>query len=116
MAPLAAGAPSSRSPNTVPLRRNMAQSSGVWFQPASTDSAMQPGMLSSPSGVRCNASVGAIAHLEMGRLVETRTIAGDPVGGPVDHLQEWHVRLTKQVHSLRRVGEQRRRRFLADNR
>src|ERR1700691_2611112 len=101
MAPLATGAPPSRSPNTVPWRKNMAQSSGVWFQPASADRAMQPGMLSSPSGVRCNASVEAIAHLEMGRLVETRTIAGDPVGGPVDHRRERHARIAEQPHPLR---------------
>src|SRR6202050_575959 len=115
MAPLAVETPPSRSPNTVPRRRNTVQSSGVWFHPASAESAMQPGMRSSESGVSCSASVDAIAHLEVGGLVETRTIAGDPVGGPVDHGCERHMRLAEQPHRLRRVGEQRRRRFLADN-
>src|ERR1700683_1767923 len=115
MAPLATGTPPSRSPNTVPWRMNTAQSSGVWFQPASADSAMQPGMSPSASGVRCNNSVEAIARLEMGRLIETRTIAADPVGGPVDHGCERHARIAEKAHCLRRVGEPRLRRLFAND-
>src|ERR1700733_3546716 len=94
---------------------NKAQSSAVWFQPASTDSAMQPPIALSASGLSGNASVDAIADLEMGRLVQARTIVGSPIGGPVDHAGERHARFAEQPHGLRRIGQPCGRRFLTDD-
>ena len=65
-----------------------AQSSGVWFQPASTESAVAPVDVRPDvnlAGAGAAASITAIAHLEVGRLAEARHVARDPVGYPIDH-------------------------------
>src|SRR5262245_4025986 len=88
----------------------MRQSAATWFQPASATSASASGR--SASSIR-PMSEGAIALAIAGRLAEAREIARDPVGGPVDHLRERHLRIAEQPHRLRRVDQPGGPRFLA---
>src|SRR6266699_2325277 len=68
-----------------PCAMNRRQSSAVWFQPTLLESASAPGTSACVSAAWTSASVTPIAHLEFGRLAKARHVAGDPIGGPVEH-------------------------------
>src|SRR5215472_17565639 len=102
------------SPNTVPCRRNKAQSSLIWFQPASDDSATQSAMWASVS-LKLETSVDPIANLEMGRLVQTWAIVRDPVGNPVDHLPGRYPWAAKKASILGCISQQCGWQFITDD-
>src|ERR671917_869181 len=90
------------------------QSSAVWFQPASCDSASaasaSAGCIGRTRGwVTLAASVAPIADLVVGRLVEGRHGAREPVGGPLDHGEERHPWIAELgIHEARIVEPARR--------
>src|SRR6476620_6590117 len=92
-----------------------AQSSAVWFQPAASDRASPPATSPGPSRSIASASEAAIADLELGRLAEARAACAHPRGDPVEHSPERNPRVAEQRRARRRVGKERRRRFLADD-
>src|SRR5690349_13934072 len=91
----------SEMPQPYPMSSIKRQSASFWFQPAARDSAKQPAMCCGPSGC----SVLAVTRLEVGRLAEVRHAARDPVGLPVEHRRERHVRRSKKPLRFARVNE-----------
>src|SRR3990172_3224268 len=80
----------------------MRQSAALWFQPACSTSACAPARSLAPSGASTRLSVLAVTGLEMRFLAQARAAAGNPVGDPVDHPVEGHLRRSEQA--LRRRG------------
>src|SRR5262245_64021805 len=78
------------------------QSAATWFQPASCDNGQSAAAsagfratLSPPAAV----SVSAIAHLIVRRLAVARHAAGEPVGGPIDHVLDRQDRKSTRLNS-----------------
>src|SRR5690349_14012221 len=80
-----------RRPKPRPASSMKRQSATFWFQPASIESGHTASQSPTSIGAITNASVLAIAHLVVRRLVERGHVAGKPVGGPFDHLRERHL-------------------------
>src|SRR5262245_23734207 len=95
---------------------NMRQSAGSWFQLASVTSALTS--LSSegarPDFTASRSSEIAIAGVVMGFFAQARHSAADPIGGPVDELDQWHARIAEQPRRLGRVDEPCFGRFAPD--
>src|SRR5688572_27755202 len=115
MAAVATMRPSSRMMKTWPCSRKTRQSSALWFQPASADSASAPGRPALSRRSISSALIVAIAHLEMRRLAEAASAARHPVGDPVHHAGERNARIAKQARSLGGIVEPGGRRFLANH-
>src|SRR4051812_707531 len=101
-------------PSTVPWLRKNRQSSSVWFQLASSDSARPARASVGPSSTLLPYSVPAIAHLILGRLAEARHCALHPVRGPCDQLIGIDDRQPEQPDCQRGVGQPGRRLLAAD--
>src|SRR6266699_2325280 len=98
-----------------PCAMNRRQSSAVWFQPTLLESASAPGTSACVSAAWTSASVAPIAHLEFGRLAKARHVAGDPIGGPVEHGLDRYGRRAEQTLGAFRVRQPRSRRLFADD-
>src|SRR5262245_17830664 len=92
------------------------QSASTWFHPASATSAIAAGMSASPIGELPMVSVGTVANLETGGLAEARHVARHPVGYPVQHLLQRHLRIAEHPECLTGIVQPSRLRLFAHKR
>src|SRR5688500_4940727 len=102
------------APNPTPFSIITRQSSAVWFQPASAESASASNMSATVRARRTRSSEDAIADFEMRVLAEAGHGAGDPIRDPADHAVERHDRIAEQARRLRRVDQPGRLGLAAD--
>src|SRR6185437_9900436 len=97
-----------RMPYPAPIRSIISQSRGCWFQPAMETSSMPREISATPirqTSRLSGGSVGTGPDLEARGLVQTRHGPFDPVGHPLQHLLERHLRIAHERKSPARIAQ-----------